>query len=401
MIPKRFTGTRMALLSLAICSTVALADDNQRAGTEHWSHARNWMVVDLPVATQGPLWPPAEVTDENGNFLVVGTLLKEVRPGVVEMVPRQAALVSKETVPPLDANGVEDPDNWFGAPHKVIRPLNLRRGSPDLDLVLYSNSFGPAVGSGGAPRIPRIGESTYNLNKDLIICQDSFPTITQSTNYFRPSYPLHKVPVIGFQGDGVAYDPDTHEPYDPKSASNRPSCAATGCSGEDVVDTRRTKPITLGDWLRSDGEVRIQLTRPNRRGQYTHAKFRFELRDMLPNAVYTVWAVRERTIPVPGSWKRRDIDPLATPNILATDNHGRASAEWEVPNPFPAKATDTNKMRIIGLSVVMHSDYQPWGACFSRFGPGVDVHVVFNTLNVEADVPGTLPDMTNFVTVAR
>ncbi len=397
MEPNRSTGRGLALLSLAVCSTVALADSAQ---TQHSSRARNSVVIDLPVSTQA-FWPPGEVVDENGNFIVIGGLLKEVRPGVIQYVPHQAALVSKDSVPPLDANGVEDPDNFFGGAPKVIRKLNLRPGSPDLDMVLYSASFGPAAGPGGAPRIPRAGESRFNLNKELVTCPEAFPTITQSTNYFRPSYPLHQVPILGFQGDGVAYDVETGEAHDPQNASNIPSCAATGCPGEDAVDARRTKPITLGDWLKSKGKVKIELTRPNRRGQFTHAKFSFELRDMLPNAVYTVWAARARQLPEPGVWKRRPVDPLDVPNVLITDSNGRVSREFEVANPFPAAATDTRRMRIVALAVVYHSAFQNWGACFSPYGPGVDVHTVFQTLNSTPEIPGTLPDLTNFVTVAR
>jgi hypothetical protein len=121
---------------------------------------------------------------------------------------------------------------------------------------------------------------------------------------------------------------------------------------------------------------------------------------MLPNAVYTVWVVRGRVLPFPGR-NPRVINPIATPNVLVTDAQGRATAQFEVGNPFPDSATDSRGMRIIALSMVYHSDKQNWGACFARFGAGVDVHVVFNTMNTQPKVPGTLPDMTDFVTVAQ
>jgi len=397
MIPNRSIGINTALLSLAICSTVALADNDERVQPEHGSHVPTSLVIDLPLSTQS-FWPPSELYDENGNFIVIGDLIKEVRPGVFQQVPHQAALVSKNSVPPLDANGVEDPNNWFGAAPKVIRNLNLRPGSPDLDVVLYSASFGPVAGSGGTPRIPRIGESRYNLNGEAIPCPDTFPTVTQRTNYFRPSYPLQQVPIAGFQGDGVQYDPDTGQPFDPKDASNIPSCAATGCPGEDAIDSRRTKPITLGEWLKAKGELKIELTQPNPKGQFTHAKFSVDLHDLIPNAVYAVWAARPRLVPQPGVWTRRHANPLAIPNVLITDSNGHVSREFEVANPFPDPAT--RRLRILGIAIHFHSDYQNWGACFSRFGPGVDVHTVFNTINSDPKVPGTIPDFTNFVTVA-
>lgn len=394
-------GTGLVVLSLAISSTIALAADDAQASADNNARARNSITIDLPNTTQGPLWPPAEVTDENGNYILVGNVLKLVKPGMAQMFPHQAVLVSKQTVPPLDKNGIEDPENWFGAGYRIIRPLNLQKGSPDLDMELHSSSFGPAEGSGRTARIPAIGDSRYNLNADVATCPEAFPGTVQRTNYFRPSYPLHQVPIVGFQGDSVVYDADTGDAHTAMTATNIASCAATGCPGEDQVDTRRNKPITLGEWLKAKGQVKITLTQPNGRGQFTHAKFDLELHNLLPNSVYSVWAVRPRQIPVPGVWKARQIDPLSTPNVLVTDSNGDVSAEYELANPFPDAATDTRRLRIVGLSVVFHSDAQNWGACFSRFGPSVDVHAVFSTLNSDPPVPGTLPDMTSFVTVAR
>ncbi|GAB4180895.1 MAG: hypothetical protein Tsb002_00300 [Wenzhouxiangellaceae bacterium] len=359
------------------------------------------IIIDLPISTQGPFWPPAEVTDADGNFLLLGNALQEVAPGVIGLVPEQAVVVSKNTVPPLDAQGVEDPTNWFGAPYDIIRTLDLSPGSPDLDITLHSLSYGPTDdGFSGAPRIPAEGDTPFNLNKGLTICPDVFPTEVQKTNYFRPSYPLHEVPVLGFQGDNVSYIPETGEEYDPMTASDNPACAGTGCPGEDPVDTRRREPITLGDWAKYDGRLKIQLTKPNDNGEFTHGIFDFRLRDMLPNSVYTVWVVRPRVVPVPGVFEARRIGPIAVPNVLVTDAWGRANMRFEVPNPFPDPATDAQGMRITGLSVVYHSDAQNWGACFTRFGAGVDVHVAFNTFNVVPDVPGTLQDFTDFITVA-
>lgn len=387
--------TRLARDIVLICSISVMAH-NAPAQSEAQSAAidNKSVVIRLPIATQGPLWPPSEVVDHDGNFILLGSVLTEVQPGVIQPVPQQAVIVSKETVPALGPDGVEDPDNWFAATHKVLRKLDLSRGSRDLKMVLHSLSFGPFEGSGRSPRIPRIGESTYNLNGDLTICPDILPTESQRFNYFLPSFPLHQVPVNGFQGDQVAYDPNTGSEFDPATATDDPACAAQGCPGEDVVDVRRRKPITLGDWLKSDGTLKIQLVKPNKKGQYTAARFSFSLKSMIPNSIYTVWAVRPREIPIPGVFHRRDIDPLFSPNVITTDGQGRGSAEWEVTNPFPDPATDTRGFRIFGISVVYHSNLQNWGACPSPYGPGVDVHAVFNTLN------GTRPDITDFVTVA-
>lgn len=353
------------------------------------------MTMELPVSTQGPFWPPATVADAEGNFLQVGITLQEAPNGSVVPVAGQAVLVDRSTQPALTEDGKLAPDRWFAADHDVIRPLGLS----DLDTVLHSLSFGPVEGH-NSPRIPRAGTSEHNLNGNLIVCEELFPADSQAAGYTRPSYPLHEVPVLGFQGDNVAYDVDTGEAVDPMTATSRPGCAASGCPGEDRVDHRSREPITLLDWLRSKGALTVTLTQPNENGVFTHARFSFELEDMLPNAVYTVGAVRPRQIPVPGVFERRNIDPLAVPNIIVTDADGNGRASFEVPNPFPAPESDLRGLRIIGLSVVYHSDHQNWGACFNPWGSGVTSHPVFNTLNRQPPEGQALAPLTRFVTVA-
>jgi hypothetical protein len=139
------------------------------------------IVRRLPNTTQGPLWPPSELVDRDGNFIVVGQVLTEVAPGVVVPVPSSAALVSKDTVPPLDATGKEDFSNPLGAPHRVLRRLDLRPGGKDLKMELYAASFGPPAGNfGGTSRVPREGDSRYNLNSLGTVCADLFPTTAQT-----------------------------------------------------------------------------------------------------------------------------------------------------------------------------------------------------------------------------
>lgn len=383
-----------AVLMTSLSLTAANAEENSRRRARGPS-----LVMDLPVTTQGPVWPPSEVANKDGNLVLVGNLLTELSPGINGLVPNQAVIVDKNTVPPLNDEGIEDIDNWFGATHRVVRQLDLSRGSPDLDMVLYSLSMGPGISSSGNPRIPMVGDSNYNLNGDTPVCRDIFPN-SLSAQYFRPSFPLHRVPVLGFQGDGVAYNTTTGAPYDPMTASDDPSCAAQGCPGEDAVDSRPTKPITLGDWLKARGRLSIRLTKPNAEGQFTHARFRITMRKMLPNSLYTVWVVRPRQIPIPGVYERRDIDAIALQNVIVTDADGRGVGVFDVPNPFPDPETDSRGLRIIGLSVVYHSDHQTWGNCFARFGPGVEVHAVFNTLNRPGPTPGALPTLSDdFVTV--
>jgi hypothetical protein len=345
-----------ALLGAVAMPPAAGADELRAAVT----HARR----SFETTTQGPPWPPSTLTDVHGDFVVVGSVLTQIAPGVIVPVPRQAALVSKNTVPPLNG-GVEDFSNPFGAAYQLVRALDLRPGSADLAMVLHTPSFGPPRGSfGGGPRIPMTGDSPYNLNMVPDTCADLFPGASQSAVFKRPSFPLHEYPIPGFQGDQVAYDADTGEPYDPH-ASSGPGCGA-GCPGENDVDRRRSTPITLGEWLRARGEVDFRLTRYNAAaGGFTAARVEVRLRGLLPHSVYTAWGIRENVLS-----QGRQPAPLALPGLVVTDERGTASLVTEIPNPFPARAGDVRGLRLVGIEISYHPDYQNWGACAERFGVG-------------------------------
>jgi hypothetical protein len=378
----------ISLVLLYAASLPLVAAQDQLVSVNH-QHKEISVTRKLINTTQGPFWPPSAMADKDGNFIVIGAVLTEVSPGVIIPVPDQAVVVSKETVPPLDANGKEDFTNPFGAPYKVIRKLDLSPGSPDLDIVLYSNSFGPVEGDfGGGPRIPRLGESTYNLSSAPVLCPEVFPALSQISTYSRPSFPLHKVPILGFRGDQIAYDVETGEPHNPNTGTGS-NCSVPGCPGENKVDRRSNKPITLKDWLAAQGKVTITLTRHSAQvGAYTAAKFDFRFEKLLPNAVYTMVAVRRNVLegrPIP-----RLPDPLGLPSYVITDSKGNGRYSTEVVNPFPDPATDDEGLRIVAVVMTYRSDYQNWGSCPSRLGPGVDVHAAMTT-------PVTI-DLTDFIT---
>lgn len=348
----------------------------------------------LPRATQGPLWPPSEIVDKDGNFVLVGLVLTEIQPGVIVPIPNKAVLVDKNTVPPLDSNGHEDFTNNLGAPYKVIRELDLRPGSPDLDIVLYSLSYGPYAGDVGlsgkaGPRIPKAGDSAFNLNGALPSCPEIFPTPSQVGVFTRSSFALHEYPIYGFQGDQIAQDVITGQPIVPHLASG-PNCGL-GCAGENNADQRQRPPITLGRYLAGSAKMKITLTRFNEQvNAFTAARFDFKFENLLPHSMYTIWTVRKNVIA-----SRPDIrlpNPLGVPAVVMTDEKGNGSYSTELTNPFPDPATDTKGMRMIGLAVDYHPNFQNWGACPAILGPGVDVHAAFN---VAAD--GTR-DLTTFIT---
>src|SRR5690242_21774164 len=110
------TGAIVALIASAIVAQQAHAnDDDSWRGSGNAAQATRTLIN----TTQGPLWPPSTVTDKDGNFVVVGSILTQTRPGVVTSVTG-AALVSKDTVPPLDANGREDFSDPMAAPYKIL-----------------------------------------------------------------------------------------------------------------------------------------------------------------------------------------------------------------------------------------------------------------------------------------
>ena len=349
------------------------------------------VTVDLPVSTQGPAWPPSEFVDKEGNFILVGYRLKLVD-GVTRMIPNQAVLVSKNTRPPFDEAGNKVLDNWILSEYDVIRPLDLSPESEDLKMVLHSLSAGPSD-EYGIRRIPSSEDSAYNLTLNKSLCPELFPTQDQLLMHRRKSYPLHRVPINGFQGDNVEYDITTGIQFDPKNRSGE-GCLQ-GCSGEDKTDYfPRSEPITLGDWLSAKGKVKISLTDYSEStGNYTAANFIFRFKHAIPNAVYTVWTIRINRFPLPGSGFVRRGDPLGIPNIIVTDKNGDATVTTKEINPFPDPEKDKNGERVVGIVVAFHSDYQTWGACVSRLGFGVDVHAQFNTM-----ANGSF-SLTDFVTV--
>lgn len=344
---------------------------------------------DFNVTTQGPFWPPSTVVDKDGNFVVVGTVLKKDKSGTVVPVPNQAALVSKNTVPPLDSNGVEDFTNFVSAPYDVIRYLDLGPRGRDRKIELFTPSFGPSKGSfGGGPRIPKEGESPYNLNMIPSPCPEIFPASSQEYNFTRGSYPLHQYPVLGFQGDQVAYDADTGAAYDPMTRSG-PGCEA-GCSGESMVDFARDEPITLGEWLKAKGDFKVQLTRySGKAGGYTAAKFQLNFKRLLPNSVYTAWALKQRVFS-----QGRFPGPLGVPNVFTSDEFGNAEMTVELPNPFPDRNIDEEGLRLIGIEVSYHPDAQNWGACGEKHGVG---YRIFNWFDMK---PDGSRDFEHLVTVA-
>ncbi|GAB4199441.1 MAG: hypothetical protein Tsb002_35070 [Wenzhouxiangellaceae bacterium] len=363
---------------------------------EGFVNAPHVLRMRIPNTTQGPIWPPSALTNADGDFIVVGWLLESDGQGGVFPNFGAAAIVDKNTVPPLDANGRENFTNPFGAPYTIKRRLDLSPGSPDLDMIVHTNSYGPHTGDfGGGPRIPREGDSDYNLNSFSTNgdnCPDLYPAESQRESYTRPSYPLHEAPILGFQGDDVAFDADTGEEFIPRFR-NGAECFPDGCPGEDPFHSRRQEPITLGEWLEADVFLTVRLTGFDReQDAYTAAHFRVVGRNLLPNSIYTLVLSRNSFL-LPSPIQKLP-HPATMTSHMFTDSRGRGSLSFELVNPFPDPMTDDAGMRVIGLGMSYKSEFAVFGGCGLRLGAGVDVHAVVLTT-----ASGDL-DFTDFITVA-
>jgi hypothetical protein len=342
--------------------------------------------VQLSNTTQGPFWPPSEIMDKDGNFIVIGGfILKEVTPGKITPVPNeQGVIVSKDTVPPLQ-NGKEDFSNPFGASYQIVRELDLSPGGRDWELIPYSLSCGPFVGDfgGGQPRIPGAGDSTYNLNSNPRWNAWIAPIGADSPTYYRPSYPLHQVPIWRL-ADIPEYIP-TGVPVDPGTPGRRSSAGGTD------ADFRRRWPITLRQYLQGRGALQITLLRASgAAGGFTHARFDFAFEALLPNAIYAIWALRPVTLLPPTDPHFLLPVPLALPNIAVTDSQGNAAVSYEVRHPFPDPAKDARGTRIIAVAVTYLSDFQNWGAALTSIGTGANAHTAMS---------GSLSGLTDLITV--
>lgn len=333
------------------------------------------VLVRIINTTQGPLWPPSNAADENGDFILANGLVLRQAPDGTVFPSIGSVIVSKDTVPPLDADGREDFRNPFGSHYTIVRELDLSPGSPDLDLVVYTQSYGPPEGDfGGGPRVPMEGKSQYNLNSFPLAggfpCPEVFPAASQRFTYKRESYPFYRNPPIGFQGDGVAFDIDTGEEYVPRTKVG-PDCPPEGCLGEDELDFFREEPITLGEWMKAVAWVRIQLLDWNDEVQaYTAARFDVKAKNLVPNRVHQIMAVRQNVLQPRPIYKRPD--PVMLPQILVSDSNGRGTWEGTAPNPFPHPDEDPEGARVLGTSLGLRADQMTWGGCTMRFAPGVD-----------------------------
>ncbi|AGL16528.1 hypothetical protein [Actinoplanes sp. N902-109] len=160
---------------------------------------------ELSLTTQGPLYPPSEVMDADGNFVVVGMINRAARDGATR--PQWgAAVVSPDS--PLPAFGAL-------APYTVIRELDTDPDGADRDLVLYTLPLPLPCN-----------------NYPMVFAPEQLP---EAARVQRPSHAFHEVPI-----------PDLRAEDGPKL----------------------TAPVTFGAWMRASGSLTVAVTPDGHRATF-------------------------------------------------------------------------------------------------------------------------------------
>lgn len=83
---------------------------------------------ELSLTTQGPLYPPSEVMDEDGNFVVIGMLNREADNGMVKTEWGRAIVSPDSPLPPFGER----------APYTIIKDFSTKMSSSLGEKALYT-----------------------------------------------------------------------------------------------------------------------------------------------------------------------------------------------------------------------------------------------------------------------
>jgi len=151
---------------------------------------------DLSVTTQGPTYPPSEVMDKDGNFIVIGRVNRETANGVSTNWGQ--AIVTPDSPVPTFGDQL---------PYEIVRELDLNTGSADLNKVLYTLPL-PLPAN----------------NYPIVFAPEQLPNpedlVTRSCAFHEATPPDFRIE------DGL----------------------------------REMQPVLLGDWIKARGQVTISLT---------------------------------------------------------------------------------------------------------------------------------------------
>jgi hypothetical protein len=256
----------------------------------------------LSLTTQGPTYPPSEVMDKDGNFIVIGRINRRQPDNRVSSEWGRAIVSPDSQLPKFGGN----------LPYTIIRELPEKFTPDDAEAILYTLPLPLPCN-----------------NYPMIFAPEQCPDA--NTNV-RPGYAFHEIPI-----------PD--------------------CRPED--GKKITSPITLGQWSKAKGQLKVELTHDRR-----WAVFTLECLGLIPHSLYTVMSLRFNDLN-PECPTRPG--PLGIPNVFIPDSVGNAVYTAKLPNPFPL-ASDIFSNRIINIVVLWMSYQMSYGGAIGWYGLGGDVH---------------------------
>ncbi|MFB9928461.1 hypothetical protein ACFORO_29260 [Amycolatopsis halotolerans] len=153
-------------------------------------------VYRLSMTTQGPLYPPSEVMNTDGDFVVIGTITRAQPDGTVAAVPGRAIVAADSPLP------------QFGStlPYRIVRELPEKLSTEDEAMVLATLPLPLPCSNYTAVMAPQQQPEPFSVT--------------------RPSYPFHQAPI-----------PDLQPEDGPKV----------------------TAPVTLGQWVKARGTLTVTL----------------------------------------------------------------------------------------------------------------------------------------------
>jgi hypothetical protein len=274
------------------------------------SHKKEY---DLVLTTQGPTYPPSEIMDKDGNFVVIGRINTTVN--TAKNVGRTygahgasskwgGAIVSqKSKVPTFGEN----------YPYDIVREFDVNNLSvEDSNMVLHT--------------LP-VPLPCNNYPMIFAPEQKQFEDMRE-----RPSYPLHRPVIKDFRVE----------------------------DGWKIND-----PITLGTWVKAQGILSVELS-----DDATEAIFNIKCTGLIPNGLYTIMSLRENDFNVTEPTRP---GPLGIPNVMVTDPFGNGQYHAVMPNPFP-DPNSVGSNRIINVILLWMAYQRNYGGAMALFGLGGDVH---------------------------
>lgn len=160
---------------------------------------------ELSLTTQGPLYPPSEVMDDDGNFIVIGAINREGRDGTVDTKWGRAIVRADSHVPAFGDR----------APYTIVEEFE-----------------GPLPEHIGQKVLHTLPVPLPGSNYPMVFAPEQFPHANREA---RPSYPFHQTPIPDMQRD----------------------------HGRQL-----SGPIHLSDWVTARGELRVTVAADRRSADF-------------------------------------------------------------------------------------------------------------------------------------